>query len=213
MPVDSTHPEYDANEIAWLRARDVLAGEDAVKAAGVRYLPRLDSQSEDEYAAYKARASFFNATARTADGFVGLIFRRESEVKLAGNGTNGSSGTNASGVERALRNFAEDVDLLGTPLESYAKNVVSEVISVGRAGTLVDWEGGSGASRTSHSSGASRTSHSLPHGSKLRLATHAAVGETATCIIRAERYPTPSSREYSTLVTLRIFRRGFSLTV
>ena len=33
-----------------------------------RYLPRLDSQTDDEYATYKARASFFNATARTADG-------------------------------------------------------------------------------------------------------------------------------------------------
>ena len=31
MPVNSTHLEYDANEFAWLRARDVLAGEDAVK--------------------------------------------------------------------------------------------------------------------------------------------------------------------------------------
>ena len=64
MPVDSTHPEYDVNLTAWLRARAVMAGEDAVKVAGVRYLPRLDSQTEEEYAAYKARASFFNATAR-----------------------------------------------------------------------------------------------------------------------------------------------------
>ena len=30
--------------------------------------------------------------------------------------------------------------MLGTSLVSYAKNVVSEVITVGRAGTLVDWE-------------------------------------------------------------------------
>src|SRR6185369_7706464 len=82
MPVDSTHLDYDANVTAWLRARDVFAGEDAVKAAGVRYLPRLDSQTDDEYAAYKSRASFFNATARTADGFVGLIFRREPTIKL-----------------------------------------------------------------------------------------------------------------------------------
>jgi hypothetical protein len=82
MPVNSTHLDYDASATAWLRARDVAAGEDAVKAAGVRYLPRLDSQTDDEYAAYKARASFFNATARTADGFVGLIFRREPTVKL-----------------------------------------------------------------------------------------------------------------------------------
>ena len=33
VPVNSTHPDYDANAAAWLRARDVFAGEDAVKAA------------------------------------------------------------------------------------------------------------------------------------------------------------------------------------
>ncbi len=131
VPVNSTHPDYDANAAAWLRARDVFAGEDAVKAAGTRYLPRLDSQSDDEYAAYKSRTSFFNATARTTDGFVGLIFRREPTVKIPESG---------SGVGKALASFVDDADMLGTSLETYAKNIVTEVIGVGRAGTLVDWE-------------------------------------------------------------------------
>ena len=132
MAVESTHADYDANATAWLRARDVFAGEDAVKAARGRFLPRLDAQTDDEYAAYKARASFFNATARTVDGFVGLIFRREPTVKLP---------ERVSGVAGALRVFAEDVDLLGTSLYTYSKNIVSEVLTVGRAGTLVDWQG------------------------------------------------------------------------
>jgi hypothetical protein len=38
MPVEATHPEYDFHLTAWGRARDVFAGEDAVKSAGVRYL-------------------------------------------------------------------------------------------------------------------------------------------------------------------------------
>lgn len=87
MPVDSTHVDYDANVAAWLRARDVFAGEDAVKAAGVWYLPRLDSQSDDEYAAHKGQALFFKATARTVDGFVGLIFRKPPIIKVPGEGT------------------------------------------------------------------------------------------------------------------------------
>jgi len=132
VATDSTHLDYDANVTPWLRAREVFAGEDAVKAAGVRYLPKLDAQTEDEFAAYKARASFFNATARTVDGFVGLIFRREPTVKLP---------ERVSGVAGALRVFAEDVDLLGTSLYTYSKNIVGEVLTVGRAGTLVDWEG------------------------------------------------------------------------
>ena len=131
MPTDSTHPDYDANIPAWLRARDVFAGEDTLKSAGERYLPKLDSQSPDEYHAYKSRASFFNATARTADGFVGLIFRRDPTFKLP---------DGKSGVGRATAKFLDDADMLGTTLVSYAKNVTSEVIGVGRAGTLIDWE-------------------------------------------------------------------------
>src|SRR5712691_5064319 len=82
MSVDSTHPEYDAALPTWSRARDVLAGEDAVKAAGEKYLPRLDSMSEEEFSAYRKRAAFFNATARSAEGFVGLIFRRPPFIKV-----------------------------------------------------------------------------------------------------------------------------------
>src|SRR5678809_1179608 len=76
MALGGTHPDYDASAVEWARARDVLSGEDAVKAAGEKYLPRLDSQSEEEYAAYKARASFFGATARTLEESLDLVFRR-----------------------------------------------------------------------------------------------------------------------------------------
>lgn len=133
MPVNSTHPNYDHNLPVWQRARAVFAGEDVVKAAGATYLPRLDSQSDDEYAAYKMRSFFFNATARTADGFIGLIFRREPTFKLPDIG---------SGVGRALNAFSDNADLMGTTLSAYAKNVVTEVVGMGRAGTLVDWESG-----------------------------------------------------------------------
>jgi hypothetical protein len=153
MPVNSTHLDYDNNAGAWSRARDVFAGEDAIKSAGERYLPKLDCQSADEYNAYRARASFFNATARTADGFVGLIFRREPTFKVPDDRQvtteqNGRShltpalspARRGSGVGRALAAFVEDADMLGTTLSAYAKNVVTEVVAVGRAGTLVDWE-------------------------------------------------------------------------
>jgi hypothetical protein len=75
MAVDSRHPEYVAAAPQWSRAPDVLSGEDAVKAAGTKYLPRMDSQSEEEYAACKARASFFSATARAFEEYLDLIFR------------------------------------------------------------------------------------------------------------------------------------------
>ncbi|MBI5388210.1 MAG: DUF4055 domain-containing protein [Verrucomicrobia bacterium] len=143
MPVNTTHPDYDANLSAWLRARDVIAGEDAVKAGGEKYLPLLQEQTDDEYATYKARASFFNATARTAEGYVGLVFRRPPFLKLPGVAEvrDQKSEVRTSALGKAMAVFANDADMLGTPLAGYAKNVVSEVISVGRCGSLMDWEG------------------------------------------------------------------------
>src|ERR1035437_1411779 len=131
MPVNSTHPEYDATLRGWLRARHVIAGEDAIKAAGTKYVPRLDSQTDDELDAYIARATFVNATARIADGYIGRIFRREPTVKVP---------DTSAGIGRAMDGFAADADMNGTPLTAYAKNVTHEVIVVGRAGTLVDWD-------------------------------------------------------------------------
>jgi len=129
VPVNSTHPDYDASIVAWQRARDVFAGEDAVKSAAEKYLPRLDCQDDKEYLAYKNRASFFNASARTADGFVGLIFRRDPTFKLP----------EGNGIADALTEFVEDADMLGTSLSAFSKKLVTEIINVGRAGTLVDW--------------------------------------------------------------------------
>jgi hypothetical protein len=132
MPVNTLHPDYAAMISVWARARDVLAGEDAVKGAGELYLPRLEEHADSEYAAYKARAAFFNATARTADGYIGLIFRRTPFIKLPE--------TNST-LAKKLKEFTSDADMLGTGLTDYAKNIVGEVIAVGRAGTLIDWEG------------------------------------------------------------------------
>ena len=123
--------EYDANLMTWLWARDVLAGEDAVKAATDKYLPKLECQSDEEYAAYLARAAFFNATARTADGFLGLVFRRAPFVKIPGDGKAGTNATNAtnegkrpggngsSALGKAMAAFVNDADMLGTSLANH----------------------------------------------------------------------------------------------
>jgi hypothetical protein len=137
MPVNSTHADYDAALPGWSRARDLLAGEDAVKAAGTKYLPRLEAQTDDEYDAYKGRACFFNATRRAADAFVGLVFRKAPFVRIP----ESPSGGAPSGIGLAMSGFANDADMLGTSLFGFAKNTVQEVVAVGRAGTLVDWEG------------------------------------------------------------------------
>src|SRR5512146_3014896 len=114
MPVNARHPEYDAALPVWSRARDVVAGEDAVKAAGTKYLPRLDSQNDEEYAAYKARASFFGATARTLEEYLDLVFHRATALRL--------------GERKTLQAFAAECDLWGLDFVRYARRVVAEVL-------------------------------------------------------------------------------------
>jgi hypothetical protein len=131
VPVNSHHADYDAALSEWQRARDVVGGEDLVKAAGDKYIPRLDSQTEEDFAAYVRRANFYNATGRTVEGYVGLMFRRAPIVWEFGPGAAHSEGVAA---------FLDDVDLLGTSMESYVRSLAWEVLTVGRGGTLVDWE-------------------------------------------------------------------------
>ena len=124
MPVNSTHSQYDENSPKWKRLRDVLAGEDAVKKAMTDYVPMLSGQDPLEYQAYLGRGLFYAATSRTLDGLSGMISRKDPTVKKPGN---------------VLDDFLLDVDMLGNPLADYAKTALDEVISVGRGGTLVDW--------------------------------------------------------------------------
>lgn len=132
MPVNSTHPDYDDNLEAWQRIRDVLAGDTAIKHAGEKYVARLDSQNDDEFRAYIERGFFYNATSRTVSGYVGMIFRRDPVLQLP---------EKSVALHPALKGFINDVDLLGTTLDSYAKNIIEDVVALGRAGTLIDWDG------------------------------------------------------------------------
>ena len=130
VAVTNKHPDYLEAAPRWEIARAVVDGEHAVKAMGIRFLPRLEQQNDDEYKAYKGRACFFNATGRLLENFMGSIFRREPVVKLP----DCTPGQN-------FESFRLDVDLRGTTLPGYAKRLVGEILQVARAGSLVDWEG------------------------------------------------------------------------
>ena len=152
MPVNSTHPNYDDHLPVWLRIRDVLAGDDAIKRGGAKYVPRLQDHTDAQFNEYLQRGFFYNATARTVGGYVGLIFRRaplffgdergagkrSQEIEVRSEET--KSGTAPGVMGQVLSRFVNDVDLRGTTLDAYARHVVGEVISLGRSGTLIDWQ-------------------------------------------------------------------------
>ncbi|MDO8742052.1 MAG: DUF4055 domain-containing protein [bacterium] len=123
MPVDTQHPEYAANRKKVQRMRDAFGGDDAVHAAGVRYLPKLSKQTADDYAAYGQRATFISATRRTADGLKGLIFRKPPVVE----------------APASLKAILEDITLTGKSLSDLAQSLVDEELTVSRIGLLAEY--------------------------------------------------------------------------
>lgn len=123
MAVQTTHKDYDAKLSLWAKARACVAGQDAVHAAGEIYLPKLSAQTSDQYKSYLLRTLFYNATGRTLDGMTGLIFRKPPVVE----------------VSAGLQSIVDDVDMGGTPLLTFAQDVVEELIIVGRLGILIDY--------------------------------------------------------------------------
>jgi hypothetical protein len=123
MSVDTKHPDYEARKQDWKTCRDVLAGGNAIRAAGVSYLPKLHGQDADEYAAYQLRAGWFGATARTHEGLTGMVFRKNAVMDLPD----------------SMQDITADVSMESTPFEAFAQRFVGEVLAVGRVGVLVEF--------------------------------------------------------------------------
>ncbi|MEN2975559.1 DUF4055 domain-containing protein [Tistrella bauzanensis] len=121
--VDRVHPGHAARAAGWMRCRDVAAGQEAVHAAAERYLPRLDGQSDTAYRAYRDRALFYNATARTIDGLSGMVFRKPPEIA----------------AHPGLSPVIADPTGLGDGFRRLAEHVVAELLTTGRVGLLVDY--------------------------------------------------------------------------
>jgi len=122
MAIDTQHADYMNNSTYWKRCRDTISGEDKVKSRKTLYLPQPSEMEDDIYKNYIARALFFNASERTADGYQGLIFRKEPEVE----------------VPEAFKEYLKDITLSAVPFNMFSRDVTREVIDVGRCGVLVD---------------------------------------------------------------------------
>lgn len=130
MTYEAVHPDYSAYSSKWLLISDVLKGEEQIKAQGMKYLP-LENMEGDayaeqfvaRYAAYKGRAVFYNATARTLAGFVGQVFDKPPHQEFP----------------EALKYLQEDPCGSGVTLEQLAKLALAGTVSTGRAGLWADF--------------------------------------------------------------------------
>lgn len=128
MPVHSTHPMYDKYVDMWKTCRDAVEGEEAIKAAGPRYLPMLSGHLKKgldglkAYEAYKGRALWFGATDRTLTGYVGAIMRQDPIFK----------------VPDAIMERLKDITDAKQSAVQFANTLCKELITTGRYGLLVD---------------------------------------------------------------------------
>lgn len=122
MSVRTTHSKYNKYAPKWKRARDVLSGQDAVHAAKTEYLPMLKDQTPTSYGAMVKRAGFFNASWRTVESYLGMLFRKPPEKDLP----------------TALDSLLKDVSLKGVDLDKFSKEVALEELGIGFYGILVD---------------------------------------------------------------------------
>lgn len=123
MPgVRTTHREFDEYVEVWNDCDNVVDGQRAMHKAGERYLRKLTDETPDGYRARLSRADFFNATWRSISGLVGMAFRKDPTVI----------------VPAAIEPYLANIDLAGTTLYTFAKNVTEEVLEYGRMGLLVD---------------------------------------------------------------------------
>jgi len=125
MPVTDTHPDYDIWKARWERCRDAVAGSDDIKDAGSTYLPVPNGLEETDarYVAYKTRAKWFPAIARTIEGLEGEVFRNDPSIEVAPK------------IEETLNN----VTLTGMSQEQYMRLVLKERLTTGRFGELIEF--------------------------------------------------------------------------
>lgn len=123
MSVDTKHAEYIENKPLWDKVEDCAEGQSEIHEEGTGYLPKLGGQTDNEYRAYKQRAVFYNAVARTIDGLTGMIFLKPPVIEAP------------AGIDSILN----DITMSGLSLHQFAEMVADEVITVGRCGVLVDY--------------------------------------------------------------------------
>jgi hypothetical protein len=122
--VDQPNAAVARNQEAVTICRDLAGGTMVVRAAGTRYLPQNPGETDKNYAVRLAKSVLFNGFLRTVRGLTGMVFRRDPTLE--------------ADVPKVLVEHAENIDLDGTHLAVFAKEVFEDIWVGGYGGILVD---------------------------------------------------------------------------
>jgi hypothetical protein len=132
MPLDpKTQANYenaDYKEMcpAWEIVRAVTGGTAKMREAAGTYLPKEPAEQEPAYRRRLNRSVFFNAFRKTVSALVGMVFQRDPVI--------------AEDVPPEIVKQLENIDLAGTHVDVFAKELFEDAVRDGHAFILVDME-------------------------------------------------------------------------
>lgn len=119
-------PAYEAMEDRWKLCRDMMEGTEAVRREANldTYFPKGDAETTTERLARAYRAELYPMFAETVDGLTGLVLRDDPEL--------------GDDVPAPIRDLWENIDGAGSHGAVFASNFLTEGMSKGHAGILID---------------------------------------------------------------------------
>lgn len=105
--------------------RDTAQGNRKVKARTTAYLPMAPAEKPANYASRLSRSVFFNVVGRTIEGLVGQIFRKDPVL--------------GADVPASIKAHCENIDLCGTHLDVFARQLETDAVGAGHNAILVDF--------------------------------------------------------------------------
>ena len=125
--IEAKHPQYNIRLSEWDKCSDCYIGEDAIKAKTNTYLPKLErhddtTEGKARYADYLERASFFGVVSTVVTGRVGQVMRIPISIEMSD----------------VIMEWSKTIMRDESNLHELTKRVLTEVITTGRVGLLLD---------------------------------------------------------------------------
>jgi hypothetical protein len=123
IPINQPDETIAAFLPEWTRHRLIINGAAMVRANASLFLPMVEGQSREDFAAYVRRVTFYPAAKRTHDGLVGLIFRKPATVKAPANAVD----------------VMDTITESGLPVDGLARKVASELLTTNYCALVTDY--------------------------------------------------------------------------
>lgn len=115
---------YDTMLPVWVKVQTVLDGTEAMRSAGLAYLPQHEAEADEAYAERLSRNTLFNLTKITLNSWVGRPF---------------SDPLTFTEVPPKVEAVLDDVDLLGNNVHVFARNWFSDGLAKAYSHVLIDF--------------------------------------------------------------------------